>query len=122
MDGKTALWYARARKASNDFSRARRQQEVLLAIADKLISVDGLKRVPEFYELYRHAVETDLSLPEMLSYLPLAGKLAVDRSGIHHYFIGPQQVWDWISPGGGMVLLPNQPAIQEVLRKALKGK
>jgi hypothetical protein len=122
MDGKTALWYARARKASNDFSRARRQQEVLLAIADKLLTLDGLRRAPEFYELYKHSMKTDLGLVDLLSLLPLAGKVAADRSRLHHHFIGPEQVWDWITPGGGMVLLPNIPAIKEVLRKANKGK
>jgi LCP family protein required for cell wall assembly len=122
MDGKTANWYARARKASNDFSRARRQQEVLIAIVDKLISMQAIRQVPELYEAYRGSVETDMSLPEILSFLPLAATVAADRSRIHHHFIGPQEVWDWITPGGGMVLLPNQAAIQEVLRKAFKGK
>lgn len=122
MDGKTALWYARARKASNDFSRSRRQQEVLIAIADKLLTVDGLKRVPEFYEVYKDSVQTDLGLRDLLSFLPLAGKIAADRSRLHHHFIGPEQVWDWITPGGGMVLLPNYPAIDALLRKAIKGK
>jgi LCP family protein required for cell wall assembly len=121
MDGKTALWYARSRKSTNDFSRARRQQEVILAIAEKLISLDAVKRFPEFYEIYSESMTTDMGLTDILPFLPLAAKLT-DTSRIHHYFIGAEQVYDWISPGGGMVLLPRQDAIQQVLRRAMKDK
>ncbi len=40
MDGVTALQYARVRHGSSDFHRARRQQQVLLAIKDKALSLD----------------------------------------------------------------------------------
>jgi len=39
MDGETALNYARSRKTTSDFSRAKRQQEVLIALKDKVISL-----------------------------------------------------------------------------------
>jgi LCP family protein required for cell wall assembly len=122
MDGKTALWYARSRKSTSDFSRSRRQHEVLLAIADKLISVNAVTRLPEFYEIYKNSITTDLGLTDMLSFLPLAAKVSSDRSRIRDYFIGPQEVWDWITPGGAMVLLPRQDAIQKLMHRAIKGQ
>ena len=39
LDGKTALYYARARYSSSDFDRARRQQQILVAIKDKALSL-----------------------------------------------------------------------------------
>jgi LCP family protein required for cell wall assembly len=55
MDGKTALWYVRSRKTTSDLDRGRRQQEVLEAVFDKIISMDGL-HVPELYDIYRDNV------------------------------------------------------------------
>jgi len=121
MDADMVLWYVRSRKTSNDFARSRRQQEVLQAIANKLVSMDAIKRAPELYALYQQSVTTNMSLTDMLMLLPFAAQLT-DTSRIHHYFIGPQQTYDWITPSGGMVLLPRQDAIMKVLRKALNGE
>lgn len=42
LDGEKALCYARSRATSNDFERARRQQQVIQAIKDKALSVGTL--------------------------------------------------------------------------------
>jgi hypothetical protein len=117
-----ALWYVRARKSTNDFNRARRQQEVLLAIADKLISMDGLRRAPELFDVYKHTVSTNVRFTNIIPLLPLAAEIVADRSRILHYYIGPGQVWDYITPEGGMVLLPQSDAIRELVRRATVGK
>lgn len=121
MDADMVLWYVRTRKTTNDFARGRRQQEVLNALFNKFLSLDGVRRVPEFYEIYKDSVETDLSFPDVVRLLPMVAKMT-DSSHIKHYYIGSEQVWDWISPDGGMVLLPRQDAIMEVLRKALSAE
>lgn len=121
MDADTVLWYVRTRKTTNDFARARRQQEVLMAVFDKMLSLNALKRVPEFYAIYKDNVTTDMGLTDLVPLFPLAAQL-VDTSRIHHYFVGPNQVSDWITPGGGMVLLPNQEAVMNVIRKAINGQ
>ncbi len=121
MDADTVLWYVRTRKTTNDFARARRQQEVLMAVFEKMLSLNALKRIPEFYAIYKDNVTTDLGLTDLVPLFPLAAQL-VDTSRIHHYFIGPNQVSDWITPGGGMVLLPNQEAVLNVIRKAINGQ
>ncbi len=42
MNGATALYYARSRFSTNDFDRARRQQEIIVALKDKLTSMGVL--------------------------------------------------------------------------------
>ena len=121
MDADTVLWYVRTRKTTNDFARARRQQEVLMAVFNKMLSLNVLRRIPEFYAIYKDNVTTDLGLMDLVPLFPLAAQL-VDTSRIHHYFIGPNQVYDWITPGGGMVLVPHQDAVMNVIRKALNGQ
>ena len=121
MNADMVLWYVRSRKTSNDFARNRRQQEILQALAEKLITMDAIRRAPELYAAYKESVTTDMTLLDMLTFLPLAARLT-DSSNIHHHFIGPKQVNNWITPGGAMVLLPVQDEIMRVIRKALKGE
>jgi len=90
-----------------------------MAIFRKLLSLNVLRRVPEFYSTYKNSVKTDLGLRDLINLLPLATKLT-DTSRIHSYFVGPKQVYDWITPGGGMVLLPRPGSIKQLLNKALK--
>ncbi|MEW5873294.1 MAG: LCP family protein [Chloroflexota bacterium] len=117
MDADTVLWYVRSRKTTNDFARNRRQQEVLWAIFEKMLSLDALRRAPEFYQLYKSNVTTDIGLVQILTWLPLVAKVAESRD-IHQYYIGPNVVSDWITPGGAMVLLPNQDGVMRIIRKS----
>ena len=70
MPGDLALKYARSRHDSNDFSRARRQQDVISAIRARL-SADGmLVRLPGIVNDVGSAVETNF---DPANILPLAG-------------------------------------------------
>ncbi len=71
MDGKLALKYARSRHAAwhaSDFDRSFRQQLVINAIKDKLLSGDNLSlsNAKNLYENYIQMVNTNVSLNEML--------------------------------------------------------
>jgi LCP family protein required for cell wall assembly len=118
MDGETALWYARSRYSTSDLVRNQRQQEVLIAIFHKLLSLDAINRAPELYQSYSQNFSTDLSLEDVTPLLPLAAKLG-DGSGIHRYTIGSGQVYNWINYSGAQVLMPIREAVIEVMRQAL---
>lgn len=117
MDADMVLWYVRSRKTTNDIARNRRQQEVLDAIFEKMISIDAIRRAPEFYASYKQGLKTDITLVDVLAWLPLAAKIAENRN-IHTYAITYQHVSDWITPGGAMVLVPNKEAVMNVIRKS----
>ncbi|MDX1435212.1 MAG: LCP family protein [Anaerolineales bacterium] len=121
MDAETALWYVRSRYSTSDFERNQRQQEVLVAIFNRLISLDGISRAPEIFGLYKESVTTDLTFPEMLQYLPLAGQL-LDGNNVRRYSIGRPQVTSWRTPGGAQVLLPNREAVLAVMQEALNSQ
>ena len=118
MDADTVLWYVRSRKTSNDFARNRRQQEVLMALFNKFISMDAIKRAPEFYLLYKDNVITDLTLADIIPLLPFTATVASEPQRINNYFIGSGKVQSWITPGGAMVLLPNMPKVNNMIRKS----
>lgn len=120
MDGDTALWYARSRASTGDMDRLRRSQEVLVGIGRKLLSMNGLGRVPQLYQSLRTSVVTDLTLQDSLDLLPTLQ--AIDPNRIRRYEIGIDQVIPYIMPASGAdVLLPRQDAIRQVMLQALGG-
>lgn len=69
MDGERALYYVRARYSTSDFDRARRQQEVLLAIREKALTLGVLTNPSKLSALWKAVtkhVKTDASLAELL--------------------------------------------------------
>ncbi len=69
MNGERALEYARSRKSTSDFDRSLRQQKIILAIKNKLDSVDALEDVNFYlnaYKLVRENIETDLNVFEAI--------------------------------------------------------
>lgn len=118
MDGYTALWYARSRMSSNDFDRGRRQQEILRAIYNKALQLDIIPQIPSLYENFQEVVLTDMTLPDILEFVPLS--LDVSAPRIRSFSIsGPTMVHSWITPGGAYVLIPNKDGIYFMLQKAL---
>lgn len=118
MDGPTALWYVRSRGTSSDFDRTRRQQEVLVAIFFRLLSLNAIAKAPELYEQYKTLVSTDLGITDALSLLPLASAVGGNNQ-IHHYAIGPNDVTPWTTSSGGAVLLPIREDVLAIMKQAL---
>lgn len=117
MDADDVLWYVRTRKTTNDIERNRRQQEVLMAIYHKLLSMDALSNAPEFFKLYKRSVRTDLTLVEVLRWLPVGAKIA-ESGNIRHLFLNYNHVYDWITPEGAMVLVPQHEMLMNMIRKS----
>ncbi len=117
MDGDTALWYVRARKRSSDFHRHRRQQEVLLALRDRVLDPKNWKRLPVLYRTLRKHVETDLTWSEALPFLALLPR--IDLQHLRFYRIRPPLVDYWRTPEGASVLLPRRGRLLDMLREAL---
>jgi LCP family protein required for cell wall assembly len=117
MDGDLSLWYARSRKHSNDFDRGRRQQEVIRSIYAQALKSELIGRIPQLYSDLSSAFTTDLSLPDILKFSPLA--LHLTNANIRSYYIAGDLVTSWITPGGAYVLLPNTELIQQMFANAM---
>ncbi|MBN2149701.1 MAG: LCP family protein [Anaerolineales bacterium] len=122
MNGKTALWYVRARYSTSDFDRGRRQQEIIQAGFERLMSLDGISRAPELFEIYQENVTTDIVFEDITPLIPLAMQIYDDTSRIERYYIGRQQVYDWVNYSGAQVLVPLRDAVLEVMRAALNSE
>ncbi len=78
MLGEGALKYARSRHDSNDYSRARRQQDVLAALRAKLSQPQALRALPSLMAGVGTTIETDF---DPGSVLPLARTASGIASG-----------------------------------------
>lgn len=113
MDGATAAMYIRSRHGRSDWARARRQQAVLLAMRERLLSVGGIARVPALWEQFNASVMTDMS---RLDLVRLAARgLGADLTHLHGLVIGHRQTEHWTTPEGRWVLLPQFEAIDEAM-------
>lgn len=116
MNGFQALCYVRMRKASSDFDRLRRQQEVLQAMFRKIVSLQGLTRIPELFQQFQNLVQTDLTLDTALRLAPLATHLASSQEDVQLITISTDYASSWRVPiSGAAVLLPDRPAIEDML-------
>lgn len=91
LDGRTALAYVRSRKGvgDSDFSRARRQQQVLLALRAKLTSPSMLLKLPDILQVAKQTVRTDLPTSQFDQYIKLAQ--SIDPSKVQTVVLGPSK-------------------------------
>lgn len=80
MDGETALRFSRNRADSTDARRAR-QNQIILALYDKLFSLEGVTSLPEISEAFIGRVQTDLSAEQIAMLNCLSNNL--ERKDIH---------------------------------------
>lgn len=76
MDGLQALNYARfrydnrgPRYDSNDFERGERQQQIIMALADKLVSWKSIGRLINIVDIVSDSIKTDMTRTQMMSYI-----------------------------------------------------
>jgi anionic cell wall polymer biosynthesis LytR-Cps2A-Psr (LCP) family protein len=106
LDGANALAYARIRKSTgeSDFTRAARQQEVLVALRDRAVSGGALLSLPKLLAAVGSTVRTDLPQDRLPQLAALAEQID-DDSTVKVVLTAPQ-----IKSGGvtkyGSIFLP----------------
>lgn len=114
MDGERALQYVRSRHGASDFERAARQQQVMVALAQRLASPQTWPRLPAVLRAVMRHVETNLGPLEILQMGVTA--LRVGADGIEHRVIERDMTQPWTTPTGGAVLLPRWDLIEPVVK------
>ena len=115
MDGSTALQYSRSRHGTNgegsDFARSRRQQNVILAVKDKVLSPAVLLspgKLNRMIELFEENVKTDLSFWEMVKLARYAPDM--EAQNVHNVVLdaSPESPLYSSTINGAYVLLPKR--------------
>jgi len=79
MDGATAAKFARYRYASNDFSRAARQQQLIWAIREKALETDIIPKIPELWKALSKTFKTDLTLLDVIRLARFGSNLSASQ-------------------------------------------
>ncbi len=117
FDGEMALKYARTRHTlGGDFDRAKRQQQVLMAIFKKVTELDMLPQLaaqaPEIWRTLQGSVVTDLTLDQIIALAQLASEVSPDN--IRYGVIDENYTQFWETPDGQQVLIPLRDRIREL--------
>jgi polyisoprenyl-teichoic acid--peptidoglycan teichoic acid transferase len=118
LDGKTALKYARTRHgAGNDYGRMRRQQQVIMALREKLVGTDAatklLPNMPTLLRSLSSAIETDLSATQIVQ-LALYVKDNIPKERIAQAAIDERATQPWTTPQGASVLIPIRDKVRDL--------
>jgi LCP family protein required for cell wall assembly len=118
FNGWEALAYARARKADgeSDFTRAARQQEVLLALKNRIMA-DGslLMNLPALLEAFGDLVKTDLPTDRLPDLAAIADEMAPDAI-VKAVLKKPLINTGGIDPVYGSIQVPDYEAILAVAK------
>jgi LCP family protein required for cell wall assembly len=118
FDGTTALKYARTRHQDNDFNRARRQQQVVMATRDKVLGLgigEMIDQAPTLFQQLSQSFRTDLSLNDIVS----LGKAAseIPSENIRNEVIDHNYVTNYRTEMGASVLIPINDLIAPLLQE-----
>lgn len=107
MDGEMALKYARSRKSTSDFDRAKRQQQVLEAFRDKVLALNLVNDVNKAVKLAKDILlhmDSDIDVFEVLSWLDKYRNFQFERNNV----LSTQNfLYSTFNQRGQYILLPN---------------
>lgn len=119
LNGQRALQYVRTRYTDSDFGRSRRQQQVLMTLAQQAIRLDALPRLPSLIGLLGSSFKSDMPIAEMLRLGSLAKEIDSDDIVIQQ--IDPTMVTPTVTTGGAYVLIPKKDRIDLAIQDVLYG-
>ena len=114
MDADLALKYARTRHVDSDFGRMQRQQQVIMAIKDKVLDTGELphliSRAPALLNTLSDSVSTDMPLGKIIAMANIARNLNLDN--MRRLIIDVNMIEPYTTDTGAAVLLPKMDRIQ----------
>ena len=113
LDGTQVLALARERLTSDDFSRMKQGQIILMAVLKKVINPFNWPRLPSVSLAASRVIETDIPawLWPRLGFALLRAPLF----GIDNRIISRDMVTPYVTSGGAQVLLPDWEAINPII-------
>lgn len=121
MEGDDALKYVRSRHGTpgGDFARGVRQQEVLMAIRDKLFTLEGVANIPKVFEQFAAHTRTDLDA-KLAEFLWPALKGSKDYQFIR-INLSTENVLTGGSAGGASIVQPKDSweAVRQYIQSQL---
>jgi LCP family protein required for cell wall assembly len=117
LDGVQALQFVRSRHGDliGDFGRSSRQQQLLLALKQRLTGPTLITHLPQLAADMQDSVRTDVPLTDLLQYASFARDLK--HTDIHQIVLQPPTYSSngTSSDGSQAIVIPNWPAIDQAV-------
>jgi LCP family protein required for cell wall assembly len=117
LDGYTALKYARTRHGDSDFQRAERQQQVILAVRDRVLNFEMLPQLifqaPTILNGLEDRVYTGMTLDQMIQFALYLKDIPFEniKTGV----IDGSYTSPYMTPRGESVLIPNRATLGNLM-------
>ncbi|MCF3942669.1 LCP family protein [Oceanobacillus alkalisoli] len=116
LDGEETLALARTRKYDSDIQRGERQQKILKAIADEVLSTSSLLKLDDVMTAVGRNMSTNLRMPEIRGFFSYAldGNIQIDTLNL-------DGIGDYMADGGWYFQVDEESRreIQETMRRHL---
>ncbi len=117
LDGETALKYVRTRNLDDDYSRARRQQQVIRAVADKVLRANMLPtllpKLPRLFYTMRSSIETDIPMAMQLDFANYARDASLRE--VRQLVLDSAYGTETYADNGAWILLPDRARVRSAL-------
>ncbi len=110
LNGEQALYYARSRYSSSDFDRARRQQEIILAVKNKIASLEILSnplKINTLVGALGNSIKTDLNIWNLGNLIDLIVPLKNADSIPKHFIMTSDNILYETFQNNAYILLPR---------------
>lgn len=121
LDGARALQFARSRHGNNfegsDFARSRRQQKLMVAVRDKLLSRETLlhpSRITDILNTLDEHISTNLNIPELLELAQLGKEISAEHIESIVFSDDPASVLYPDTSDGAFYLRPRDPTLGQI--------
>jgi LCP family protein required for cell wall assembly len=120
LDGEAALYYARSRFSSSDFDRSRRQQDIIFALKEKMVSLGFLTnpiKINNMFDTIKQHIRTDIQIWDLNDLIKVAS--AVNKAGsgnISTYVIHSENLVYETKQNDVYILVPNENTFTGIRR------
>lgn len=103
MNGATALMFVRQRHGNGDISRAQRQQRVIFALREKMLSPNVAGKIPQLYDQLRNTIQSDFGPLDIPGLVQIGASV---KPGNIRGRVVDETMWHfWMTPDGKSVLV-----------------
>ncbi len=117
LDGATALKYARTRHGDDDYSRSRRQQDIIRAVANKVLDAGMipqlLAKAPQLLVTTQNTIQTDIPIPAGIELAKLVNGSSVRE--VRQLVLDSRYGEETYSAEGAWILMPDRAKVRSAL-------